>query len=87
MAQPARRSKTQLKKKQTPSERKSGGAFYGKKTLSQENYMGKGKRMRKMERESQFWKGVKACAVWLGGTLLGTAAFLYYVLEIVEKLR
>ena len=49
--------------------------------------MGKGKRMRKMERESQFWKGVKACAVWLGGTLLGTAAFLYNVLEIVEKLR
>lgn len=87
MAQPARRSKTQLKKNKPRPSGNRAGLFYGKKTLSQENYMGKGKRMRKMERESQFWKGVKACAVWLGGTLLGTAAFLYYVLEIVEKLR
>lgn len=48
--------------------------------------MGKEKRMRRLERENLFWKGVKACAMWIGGTLLGTAAFFYYVLEIIDRL-
>ena len=43
--------------------------------------------MRRLERDNQYWRGVKACALWIGGALLGGAAFAYYVIEIVEKIR
>lgn len=41
--------------------------------------------MRRIERDKDYWRGVKACALWLGGTALGSAAFIYYVLEIVKS--
>lgn len=45
------------------------------------------KRIRKLESQNEFWRGVRSCAMWAGGTLIGTAAFIYYLLEIIKSVK
>ncbi len=49
--------------------------------------MSKGKRMRRLERRDSYWRGVKNCIQWIGGVLVGGSMFLYYLLEILDRMK
>ncbi len=43
--------------------------------------------MRQLEERDIYWRGVKNCLQWVGAVLVGAPMFLYYLLEVIARMK